>query len=115
MIGQEQLMTTYTAFISFIQNDLKQGRNFHSEHGALFFQLPSGKMIKYELKRRQVIRSVKKPGEKKFKGHMVLLQEVYMVLFIPDAAGVRVEVGMQNWHADLYMKTYIHGRVVKSD
>ncbi|SFJ07158.1 Putative Competence protein ComGF [Thermoflavimicrobium dichotomicum] len=100
----------YRAFLSYVQNEVKQGAHFRTENGALLFELPSGETIRYEQKNRQVIRRVKKANEKHFKGTMILLQHVYLILFIPDKSGVLLDVGLQSWSADLEMKIYIHGR-----
>ncbi|GAA5344647.1 hypothetical protein CLV97_105124 [Planifilum fimeticola] len=111
-IGRQQLQEEASAFVSDVRDELRRGSHFRlSPEGWLLFDLPTGETIRYKHDRRRVIRSVRKPGETRFSGTTVLLQEVYFAGFYPDKHGVWLDLGLQNWYADLNVKTYVRGRV----
>ncbi|MEW9033601.1 MAG: hypothetical protein AB2404_12905, partial [Planifilum fimeticola] len=111
-IGRQQLQEEVSAFVSDVRDELRRGSHFRlSPEGWLLFDLPTGETIRYKHDRRRVIRSVRKPGETRFSGTTVLLQEVYYAGFYPDQDGVWLDLGLQNWYADLNVKTYVRGRV----
>lgn len=111
-MGREQLQEEASAFVSDARDELRRGYHFRlSPEGWLLFELPTGETIRYKHDNRRVIRSVRKPGETRFSGTTVLLQDVYYAGFYPDEEGVWLDLGLQNWYADLNVKTYVRGRV----
>ncbi|MFS8513963.1 MAG: hypothetical protein LOD87_09615, partial [Planifilum fulgidum] len=77
-MGRIQLQEEASAFVSDVRDELRRGSRFRlSPEGELLFDLPTGETIRYKQDRRRVIRSVRKPGETRFSGTTVLLQEVY--------------------------------------
>lgn len=111
-MGRQQLQEEASAFLSDARDELRRGFRFRlSPEGWLLFDLPTGEIVRYKHDRRRVIRGVRKPGESRFSGTTVLLQEVYYAGFYPDGDGVWLDLGMQNWYADLKVKTYVRGRV----
>ncbi|RAL25920.1 hypothetical protein DL897_07540 [Thermoflavimicrobium daqui] len=110
MMGQARLSMEYQQFLHDFQDEVKQGTNFRTVQGALLFDLPTGDTVRYELKKRQIIRSIKKEDEVRFQGRTILLSHVYFVLFKPERSGVSLEIGLQNWYADFEMKIFIYGR-----
>lgn len=110
-MAQERLQMEFISFQMFVQNELKKGQDFSLRNGGLEIRLPT-EVVRYEQKKREIIRSVKAPNEKQFKGYTILLQHVYLASFIPDQAGVTMEIGMQNWLASIDVTTYVGKRVV---
>ncbi|MGI6127292.1 MAG: hypothetical protein ACOYEF_10010 [Planifilum sp.] len=111
-VGRQQLQEEASAFITDVRDELRRGSDFRmTSEGWLLLDLPTGETIRYKHDRRRVIRSVRKPGESRFSGTTVLLQEVYYASFTPDKQGVWLDLGLQNWYSDLDVKTYVRGRV----
>lgn len=110
MMGQERLQMEYLAFNAWVQDELRQGNHFRLQGGALLFDLPTGETVRYEVKKRQVIRSVKAKGESRFKGTTIILRHVYFIAFIPGEKEVAIDIGLQNWHASLDLRVTIAGR-----
>lgn len=111
-MGRQQLQEEAIAFVSDVRDELRRGSDFRlSPEGWLLLDLPTGETIRYKHDRRRVIRSVRKPGETRFSGTTVLLQEVYYAGFYPDGDGVWLDLGLQNWYGDLKVTTYVRGRV----
>lgn len=111
-VGRQQLQEEASAFLSDARDELRRGVHFRlSPGGWLLFDLPTGETIRYKHDRRRVIRGVRKPGETRFSGTTVLLHDVYYAGFYPDGEGVWLDLGLQNWHTDISVKTYIRGRV----
>ncbi|WP_131924095.1 hypothetical protein [Hazenella coriacea] len=97
--------------MNWVQEEIKQGKGFHTDQQqALIFDLSNGDQIRYQLKGRKIIRSVKVKGENTFQGYTVLMNHVYMVVFIPDQNRVTFDIGLQNWHTSLEIMTTISGR-----
>jgi hypothetical protein len=112
MMDRQGLQAEADVFTADVRDDLRQGTNFRlSKQGWLLFDLPTGETVRYKEKARRLIRSVRAPGESRFKGTTVMLQDVYFVSFQPTNEGVWLDIGLQNWHSDLDMKVFVRGRV----
>jgi hypothetical protein len=94
--GQHRLQMEYTHFMIFVQNELKQGKDFHNEGNRLLFHLSSGDAVRYEWKDQQVIRSVKKKGASSFQGRTILAYHVYSIVFMPFENNVTMEIRFQD-------------------
>jgi hypothetical protein len=110
-IGREQLQMEANAFVSDIRDEIRGAVRVRSgTDGALWLDRPEGSIVRYQLKKRRVIRNVRHPGERSFSGTTVLLHEVYFLSFVPVEDGVKVEVGLQNWYADEEVVTFVRCR-----
>lgn len=110
-IGRVQLQMEANAFVSDIRDEIRGAVRVRSgTDGALWLDRPDGSIVRYQLKKRRVIRDVCHPGERSFSGTTVLLHEVYFLSFVPAEDGVKVEVGLQNWYADLEVFTFVRLR-----
>ncbi|SEN06514.1 hypothetical protein [Lihuaxuella thermophila] len=115
MMGQERLQMEYLAFHAWVQDELRQGSRFRLQGGAMLFDLPTGETVRYEVKKRQVIRSVKAKGETTFKGMTIILRHVYFIAFVPGKKEVVIDVGLQNWHASLDFSVTVAERTEVDD
>lgn len=112
MMGEQQLHSAAETFAADVRDDLRRGKDFRlSPKGWLLFDLPSGDTIRYKQDRRRVIRSVRQAGKPRFRGTTILLEDVYFIGFEPREGGVRIELGMQNWHGDFETELFVRGRV----
>jgi hypothetical protein len=110
-IGREQLQMEANVFVSDIRDEIRRAVRVRSgTEGDLWLDRPDGSIVRYQLKKRRVIRDVRHPGKRSFSGTTVLLHEVYFLSFVPVEDGVKVEVGLQNWYADLEMFTFVRCR-----
>ncbi|MFC7442256.1 hypothetical protein [Laceyella putida] len=110
MVGRQELQLEYMAFRPLVERDIAQATNFIAEDGMLVLICPDGKAVRYAAKKRQVIRQVKEAGAGQFTGTTVVLRHVYFMGFYPEEHGVQLDIGLQNWLADLDMKIFIGGR-----
>lgn len=114
IIGHQQLAMEAEGFLSDVRDEIRQGSDFRlSSQHWLEFDLPSGETVRYRLDQRRIIRSLRAADGTQFQGTTILLHDVYYFACVPDEEGVEMEVGLQNWHTDLSVKTYIRGRVDK--
>ncbi|MBA4493272.1 hypothetical protein ACFO25_06640 [Paenactinomyces guangxiensis] len=111
LVSHHRLQMEYIAFVTSVQAEIRQGRGFRTDEGALLFDLPTGETIRYKWQKRQVVRSVKKKGETAFKGMTVLANHVYFITFVPGRDKVMIDIGLQNWNANLDMSVAVAGRV----
>lgn len=101
----------YMSFMAQFQDEVKQGSHFGSDGRVLWFDVPTGETIRYQLEKRELIRSVRKEGEQTFKGRTMVLQHVYFISFVAEQGEVIIDLGLQNWYRSLEVKTTIKGRV----
>ncbi|SDB95579.1 hypothetical protein SAMN04488112_10197 [Melghirimyces thermohalophilus] len=112
ILAEQALRSGAGAFAADVREDLRQGKNFRlTSEGWLLFEQPEEGTIRYKLDKRRIIRSVSQSGQSNFRGTTVLIHDVYMVHFTPEAGGVRIELGMQNWHGDYETEFFFRGRV----
>lgn len=111
LVGKQHLQGEAAAWMSRFRDEVRSGGQFRiSKEGGLLFELPSGDTVQYKQNRRRLIRRVRHQGEKQFKGTTILAHDVYYAGFETDGKGVKVDIGLQNWHSDLTVQTYIRGR-----
>ncbi|GGA31537.1 hypothetical protein GCM10007416_00060 [Kroppenstedtia guangzhouensis] len=113
-MAEQQLHSAAETFIADVRDELRRGENFRlSPTGWLIFDLPEGETIRYKHQRRRVIRSVRGPGTSRFQGATILLEDVYFIGFDPGPDGVRIDLGLQNWHGDLDTTFFVRGRLTQ--
>ncbi|TCW37628.1 hypothetical protein [Laceyella sacchari] len=111
-VGQQELQLEYMAFRPLVERDIAQAIHIVTmEGGVLELIHPDGKAVRYQTSNRQVIRRVKEAGANRFSGATVVLRHVYYMGFHPERRGVRLDMGLQNWLADLDIKIFIAGRM----
>ncbi|OYD07764.1 hypothetical protein CHM34_09850 [Paludifilum halophilum] len=111
IVGKQHLQGEAAAWMTDFRDEVKSGRHFRlTEEGWLLFERSSGDTVRYSHDRRRLVRSVRRAGEKRFKGRTVMAHNVYIVTFATDREGVFVDIGLQNWHSDVSYQTYIRGR-----
>lgn len=114
MVAEQQLHSGAETFIADVRNDLRRGENFRlTSTGWLLFDLPEGETIRYKHQKRRIIRSVRPPGASRFQGTTILLEDVYFIGFDPGSDGVRIELGLQNWHGDWDATFFVRGRLAQ--
>lgn len=112
---RERLQMEWLAFVPQLERDIRQGVRFYQQDGAFIIDLVSKESVRYELKKRQIIRSVKKQGEDRFRGNMLMMQDVYYALFLPQQQGIMVDVGLQGWHTHLDFSLFLAKRSLAHD
>lgn len=111
MVNREQLQMEYMAFHAFMMREINQATRFRLQGKDVIVDLPTGESIRYQFKKRQIMRSVKRCGEMHYLGTTIVLQHVYFCAIVPDENGVYIDVGLQNWYSSLDLNTYIGKRV----
>ncbi|MGI6475288.1 MAG: hypothetical protein ACOX0J_13945 [Thermoactinomyces vulgaris] len=69
MIHHSRLEMDYLSFLVWLEKDVQKGVHFRETDGVLYIEQDQQVMIRYMLKDRRLIRSVKKPEDKGFQGH----------------------------------------------
>lgn len=110
VMGLKELQAEYLTFRPLMERDIAQAVHFTTDGELLVLTCPDGKVIRYTTSKRQLIRQVKEAGTARFQGHMVVLRHVYFIGFYPEKNGVALDIGLQNWLADLDLKTYMGRR-----
>lgn len=108
--GKTRMHLDYLSFLAWIEKDIQKGVYFQEEEGSLYIHTPDQTMIRYHLQDRKLIRSVQSQGEKRPRGTMIVLKDVYYAIFLPDIKGVGLDVGLQNWYAHQEFATYFSAR-----
>lgn len=109
MMDRKRLQMEWIAFYRFAKKEIAKGSHFQYQYPALVFQLPDGMHVKYEQKKRWLVRSVRGRGQSLFKGNTIVLQQVYQSVFVPRGEGVYMEVQLQAWYATAKMHTFFSG------
>lgn len=107
---KERLQMEWMAFVPQLERDVREGVRFYRQDDALIIDLSSEKSVRYELKKRQIIRSVKNQGDSHFRGNMLVLQDVYYAVFLPETEGVFVDIGLQGWYTHLDFLLFLSKR-----
>jgi hypothetical protein len=115
MIHHSRLEMDYLSFLVWLEKDVQKGVHFRETDGVLYIEQDQQVMIRYMLKDRRLIRSVKKPEDKGFRGTTIVLNHVYYAHFLPDGNGVKSDVGLQNWYAHQEFQTYFSKRSQEAD
>lgn len=111
LMSREELQMEYRIFHASLASEIAQATRLSLEGKNLVLDFPTGESARYEFKKRQLIRSVRRPGDMVFRGVTIVLQHVYFSTLVPDENGVYVDVGLQNWYSHLDLSTYIGKRV----
>ncbi|MCS1350547.1 hypothetical protein [Mechercharimyces sp. CAU 1602] len=118
MMGRQRLEVAWDTFYGDLYEEIGEGSDFRlDERGDFHFELGDGRRVRYrqDSRTRSVVREVKRVNESHYKGRTVLLQEVYYAAFVPMQEGVYVDIGLQNWTADLEINTFIRSRRERLD
>jgi len=107
IINRNALALQYLSFISWFEKEVKEGRDFKVQDNSLTFFLPNNSLVKYELKKRKIFRSVYNSKDRCFKGVTILLDNVYYVIFLNYKNGVYIDLGLQNWYTTIEFSKYI--------
>lgn len=110
MIHHSRLEMDYLSFLVWLEKDVQKGVRFQEENGLLYIEQEQEVIVRYSLKDRRLIRSVKKPEEKDFRGTTIVLDNVYYAHFLPDGKGVKFNVGLQNWYTHQEFESYFSKR-----
>lgn len=115
MIHHSRLEMDYLSFLIWLEKDVQKGVRFQEKNGLLYIEQDQNVIIRYSLKDRRLIRSVKKTEEKEFRGTTIVLDDVYYAHFLPDEKGVKFHVGLQNWHSHQEFEAYFSKRPQEED